>query len=191
MTNPPSFPEGAPQPGDQQPTYGQPGAPQPPYGAPGPYHPGAPYPYPGPPTPAGEPAYGGYLPPSRPSNWAGITALVVGVVALLTTVTLVGGIGLGILAVVLGFVGRYQASKGRATNGGMSLAGIILGIVSIMISILLIVVGVSLFNNLGGRDLTDCLRDAGTDAAAIQRCQDEFRDNLENRFPITLEPAPR
>ena len=118
-------------------------------------------------------------------------ALIAGVVALLAAITVVGGIALGILAVVLGFVGRSHASKGRATNGGMSLAGIILGLIAIMVSIVLIMVGVSLFNNLGGRDLTDCLRDAGTNSAAIQRCQDEFRENIENRFPITLEPAPR
>lgn len=44
------------------------------------------------------------------------------------------GIILGILALIFGIIGRGRAKRGEATNGGMALAGIILGSISILIS---------------------------------------------------------
>ncbi|MFD4295352.1 DUF4190 domain-containing protein [Rhodococcus sp. NPDC058532] len=203
MTNQPPNPDGTPE--GQPPQYGPPGSgaaypggqPQYPGGQPYPGPPpqyGQPYPgqpYPGGQVPPGGYPPGGYQPQPSPRNGAGIAALILGVLAVLGVWTIVGGIVLGVLAVILGFVGRSQFKKRRATNGGMSLAGIILGALAVIVSIVLVVVGVGIFNKVGGRDLVDCLRDAGTDSAAIERCQDEFRQNVENQLSITLTPAPR
>lgn len=185
MTNQPPNPEGTPE--GQPPQYGQQPYPGGQYGQP---YPGAQQPY------GQQPYQGGYgtpppQQPASPSNGAGIAALILGIIGILTVWTIIGGIVFGVLAVILGFIGRSLVKKQRATNGGMSLAGIILGILAVIISIVLVVVGVGIFNKVGGRDLVDCLRDAGNDSAAVQRCQDEFRENVENQFSVTLTPAPR
>lgn len=202
MTNqPPNPPEGTPPPEGQQPPY-----PGPPQGA-GPQYPGQPYPgqpYQGQPYPgqqyAGQPNQGQpYQPgqqyaaqpyqgqqPVQARNGAGIAALVLGIFSVLSVWTIIGGIVLGAAAIILGIVGRSQFKKRQATNGGVSLAGILLGIAGLIITIILIVVGVGLFFNFGGRDFTDCLRDAGNSRIAQDRCRDEFQQNIEDRFSVTF-----
>src|SRR5665213_3215703 len=49
-------------------------------------------------------------------NGLGTTALVLGVIAVVLSWTVVGGIILGVLAVVFGIVGRGRAKRGEATN---------------------------------------------------------------------------
>ncbi|AWZ04371.1 MULTISPECIES: DUF4190 domain-containing protein [unclassified Streptomyces] len=118
-----------------------PAAPQTPYGYPGqPAAPQAPYGgyqgYPGYPGQGGFPAY-----PQR-SNGFGVTALVLGIIAVVTCYL---GLLFGVPAVIFGVLGRGKAKRGEADNGGMALAGIITGAVGIAISclmIVLIVVGV-------------------------------------------------
>ncbi|MFC4604050.1 DUF4190 domain-containing protein [Rhodococcus kronopolitis] len=178
---PPQYP-GQPYPGQpQQSGQPYPGQQQQPGQYPGPSYP--PQPYPAQPYPAQPGA-------QAPQNGAGIAALIVGILALVTSWTVVGGVVLGILAVILGFVGRSQVRKQRATNGGMSLAGILLGVLAVIVSIVLVVVGVGLFNKVGGRDFVDCMRDAGSSERAQQRCVDEFQQNVEDRFSVTLETPP-
>jgi len=41
----------------------------------------------------------------------------------------------GIPAIVVGFLGMQAANEGRATNKGMSIAGIVLGVLSIVLQI--------------------------------------------------------
>lgn len=48
------------------------------------------------------------------------------------------GVLFGVPAVIFGALGRGKARRGEADNGSMALAGIILGSVSILISILMI-----------------------------------------------------
>ncbi|GAB2933212.1 hypothetical protein GCM10027047_32050 [Rhodococcus aerolatus] len=120
----------------------------------------------------------GGQPPASPRNGLGVAALVLGILAILTSFTVIGGVLLGLLAVVLGFVGRGRAKKGQATNGGVALAGIITGLVGLVLGILLVVVGVSLFNSSGGSDFISCVNDAGGDQAKVQQCTDEFSSQL-------------
>ncbi|MGW7365314.1 DUF4190 domain-containing protein [Streptomyces sp. NPDC054841] len=107
--------------------YGYPAA-----AAPGVTQPGAPgYGYPGYP---GYPGYGqgGWV--QGPANGMGITAMVLGIVAVAGFCLYGLGVVLGILALIFGFIGRGRVKRGEATNGGMALAGIILGGVGIVIS---------------------------------------------------------
>lgn len=83
---------------------------------------------------------------------------------------------------MLGFVGRSRYKKRTATNGTVSLFAIILGFVAAALSIVLVVVGVGLFNAGGGQDFTECVDRAGSDTATQQQCADEFQQNIENRF---------
>jgi hypothetical protein len=176
MTEPP---EQAPQ---------QPNPPQAPY----------PYPYPtggypgGYPPPPPQP-YGGYgyaPPPAAPRNGLGVTALVIAIVALLSSFSVVGGIVLGIAAVIIGFAGRSRAKRGEANNGGVALAGVILGFVAMIVGLAFIAIWVGVFKEVGAGDYIDCLQKAGQNQAAIQQCADQFKESVENRFSVTVTPTP-
>lgn len=92
--------------------------------------------------PYGPPSY--HQPPTGPlpmdgfrpqpmRNGLGVAALVLGILGALIGVVpflfIVAGT-LGLLAVIFGFVGRARATRRQASNGGMALAGAILGIVA-------------------------------------------------------------
>ncbi|WNG89999.1 DUF4190 domain-containing protein [Mycobacterium sp. ITM-2016-00317] len=163
--------------------------------------------YPGgyPPQPyGGYGAYGGYggysgygyppPPPAAPKNGLGTAALVLAIVGLLLCWTVVGGVLLGIAGIVLGFLARTRVKRGEATNAGVALAGIVLGAVSIVASLVIVAIyatlGVALFRDLGGGDYVDCLQRAGNDEQAAQRCADEFTQRVEESFSITVTPTP-
>jgi len=156
----------------------------------GPY-PGGPYPggpYPGGPYPGGYPPpapYGDYYPPGPPKNGMGVAALVVAIIALISSVSVVGGIVLGIVAVILGFIGRGRVKSGEANNGGVATAGIILGVISIIAGLAFIAIWVGLFKDVGAGGYIDCLQRAGEDRAAVQQCSDEFRQSMTNRLGPT------
>ena len=99
--------------------------PQPPqYGAyPGGYPPPPPPPYGGYP---GYPGYSGYPgpPQSEPKNGLGLAALILAIIGLLLCWSVAGGIVLGVVAVILGFLGRGRVKRGEADNGGVAIAGI-------------------------------------------------------------------
>ncbi|WP_405940505.1 DUF4190 domain-containing protein [Streptomyces sp. NBC_00726] len=128
-----------------QPQEGYPGTP-PQYGYPGPQAPGYGYPGAQPPQfgyPAGQaPQYGyqgypGYGNPwggPGPANGMGIAALVLGIIATAGFCMYGLGIVLGVLALIFGIIGRGRAQRGEADNGGVALAGIILGSIGIVIS---------------------------------------------------------
>ena len=84
-----------------------------------------------------------------------------------------------------------RARRGEATNGGVAIAGIVLGILSIIEAMVVIVLIVWVFNEVGGTDYVDCLSKAGSDQDAVQQCADQFQDRVENQFSVTLTtPAP-
>lgn len=126
-------------------------------------------------------AAAGYGPAApQPKNGLGIAALVFGILAVVLSWTVIGGIVLGIAAIVLGFLGRGRSKRGEATSGGISLAGLILGILGVLLSIALVAIGVSLFKSSGGDDLVNCVNKAGGDQARVQQCQRDFKDQLQN-----------
>jgi hypothetical protein len=66
----------------------------------------------------------------KPRNGPGTASWVIGVIALVASVTIVGGVILGVVAAVLGAVAHGRAKRGQATNGGAAIAGLVLGIVA-------------------------------------------------------------
>lgn len=132
---------------------------------------------------------GGYPPPAAaaPKNGLGVASLVVAIIALFSVV---GGIVLGVVAVILGFLGRGRVKRGEADNGGVAIAGIVLGLLSIVVSIVVIAIAVWGFNEVGGTDYVDCVSRAGSDQQAIQECADEFTQRVEDQFSITVTPTP-
>jgi hypothetical protein len=92
-------------------------------------------PTPPPPPPGGAPGPGG----AQPSNGLGLSSMIVGIVSI--PALCLCGLGLlsGIVAIVLGFLGKGKAARGEATNGGQALAGIITGGVAVVLGILWVI----------------------------------------------------
>lgn len=102
------------------------------------------------------PGYGAIA--AAPRNGFGIAALVLGLLALLLFWTVVGGIVFGILALIFGLLGRARAKRGEATNGGLSLAGVVLGIIGLLAAIGLVALGASLLNSPAGQNYQQCVQ---------------------------------
>lgn len=144
---------------------------QPPYGAP----PGqAPYGAPGE-QPYGSP-YGAPTAPAR--NGMGTAALVLGIVGLALSFVVIGAVP-GTLAIIFGAIGRARARRRQATNGGAALAGIITGVLSVVVAVAIVAVGVSLLKT-EFRKYQDCLDNAQT-FEQQQECRDRFRTSVEDR----------
>jgi hypothetical protein len=129
------------------------------------------------------PGYGstGYgAPAAQRRNGFGVAALVLGVLAVLSAWTVIGGIILGILAVIFGVLGRGRARRGEATNGGMSMAGIVLGVIGTLIAIALIALAVSAFNSPAGRSYRQCLAQSAGNTTLIERCMTDFSHRLRS-----------
>ncbi|MBE1546108.1 hypothetical protein GGC64_000116 [Mycobacterium sp. OAS707] len=142
--------------------------------------------YPPPPPPP----YAGYAPAVGPRNGLGVAALVVAIVGLVFCWTVAGGVILGVAAIIIGFVARGRVKRGEATNGGVAIAGIVLGFLAIIVSLVFIPIWIGMFDEMGGSNYVDCLSKAGSDEQAIQKCADEFRQHVENQFSVTLTPSP-
>lgn len=125
--------------------------------------------------PTGQPAQ-----PVRPVGGGGMatTALVLGILALVTSITVFGGVLLGLLAVIFGVIGLRRANRGLALGRGRAIAGIILGVLGILVAAALVAIGVSFLNSEEGKNLQDCLSKAGNDQTQVQQCQDEFRQKV-------------
>jgi len=101
-----------------------------------------------------------------------------------------GGIVLGVVAVILGFLGRGRVKRGEADNGGVAIAGIALGFVAIIAGLVFIPIYIGLFDSVGGTDYIDCVTRAGSDQAAVQECAEEFTRRVEDQFSVTVTPTP-
>jgi hypothetical protein len=141
---------------------------------------------------------GAETPPRGPSNGAGVAALVLGIVAVVTAVmgwlivTVPVALATAILALYLGLRGRRLASRGEATNRGQALAGVVLGSTALG---LLVAVGIAFAVSDGDR-----WGRHDDDDATIDRCINRADDREElvdclREFPrearevgITLRP---
>ena len=176
MTQPPNDPPQNPYGG--QPSGGQPPGDQPygqqPYGQ----------------DPYGQNPYGGQPYGGQPYGQQGgdlpkglaIATLVIGIFAILLCWTVVGGVLLGLLAIVLGIVASGRAKKGQAGGRGMAITGAVLGGLGLLLSVVFIAISVWFINEVGFGDLTACLEDAGDDQAKVAQCERDFEDNVNARF---------
>ena len=133
----------------------------------------------------------GYRPPAAgnaPANGIGIAALVVAGAGIVTALSVIGGVALGLVAIVLGFIGHGRAKRGKADNGGVAIAGIVLGALAIIAGIGCIFVYVGIFRTAGGGDYVDCMTQAGSDSTAQQQCTDRFREHFEKQFGSAEAP---
>lgn len=164
-----STPDQDPQGPDSQGAGATPPPEQPPYGAPNPYahppqQPGqAPYGYGQAPYGYSQPPYGyGYPQPyqaygpqsSQKALWSMILGIgsIVGATVLFCFYIL--GIGLGIPAIILGILARKEinASGGGVTGSGQATAGLVTGIIGIILNVLFIVLMIAVFATDGFGD---------------------------------------
>lgn len=117
-----------------------------------------------------QPAY-----PVAPRNGVGTAALVLGILGVLSAVVFIGGV-LGLIAVILGFVGLGRVNRREATNRGSAMAGVVLGLIALAISI---GVGAFAYSNRDTlSNLGDCLQKAGSVAAEQAVCNEQFQDSV-------------
>jgi hypothetical protein len=151
------------------------------------------YPYPNqyPPGYPPSPSYGGGPPPpAEPRNGLGIAALVLAVVGLLSVVTVFAPIALGVLAVIFGFLGHARAKRGTANNGGVAIAGIVLGGLAVVVGLAFIAIWTTVWKDVRGGDYIDCTQKAGSNHVLQQQCADQFRQSVQDRLNVTLTPPP-
>jgi hypothetical protein len=109
-----------------------------------------------------------------------ITALVLGVLALVSSWTIIGGVLLGLGAIIVGLIALTRIKQGRAEGRAMAIIGIVAAVIGLLVAIGLIVLGVSFLNSDTGQNLQDCLERAGDDEAAQTQCERDFREELQN-----------
>jgi hypothetical protein len=72
-------------------------------------------------------------PALAPANGLGTTGMVLGIVGAALCLVPVVGFLLGLLATVFGGIGLAKANRGEATNKGMAVAGLVLGIITMAV----------------------------------------------------------
>jgi uncharacterized membrane protein HdeD (DUF308 family) len=123
--------------------------------------------------------------PARRRNGAGTAALVVGIVSLVLAVLVIFAvlaIPLGIIAAILGGIGMSRARKGEADNRGHALTGLITGLLSIVVAV---VIGISFVALIADhqsdlRKFGTCMTDAGNDtdrAGCFRRLGNQLERN--------------
>lgn len=127
---------------------------------------------------AGAPAAGAVPPPYQaggrlPTSGLAIAALVLGLLSIPAGIIVVGGL-LGVLAIVFGAIAIPRIRRRQATGMGLSIGGIITGIIGTGIAIVILAIGASIAG-----DLNECLRETGGDQV---ECQRRLEDSLLNRF---------
>ena len=115
-----------------------------------------------------------------PRNGMGLAALILGIVAILTCWFVLGGL-FGLLAIVLGVLAAGRARRGRATNRGVAVSGIVTGAIGLVLSIVIVVTAGTLFVSFGGGQVVDCVQQAGGDQAKLQQCTQQVQDQLRQQ----------
>ncbi|MEU1870745.1 hypothetical protein RKD37_008355 [Streptomyces ambofaciens] len=112
-------------------------------------------------------------------NGMAIAALVLGILAVVLFWTVVGGVLLGILALVFGIIGARRARGGRAPRRTMSIFGAVLGVLGVIGSVVIIAIGASILNSDEFKDFDDCVQHADTQSER-DACADDFNEDVNN-----------
>lgn len=112
--------------------------------------------------------------PARTGNGMAVAALVLGILALLTFWTVIGGIVLGLIGLVLGILGVRRARGGRAPRRGMAITGTILSVVGALGGAAVLVAGLSFLNSDSYKSYRDCIEHADSQVEQ-QRCAQDFK----------------
>ncbi|WP_314175554.1 DUF4190 domain-containing protein [Streptomyces winkii] len=123
------------------------------------------------PGPGGDP---GMWESSRPPrNGFGVAALTLALVGALLFWTVLGGIVLGLLALIFGIVGFRRGKRGEATNGTLAAVGAVIGALALVGSSVVLAFIVSVVSSGDYDELRACAEKATTQAEQEQ-CQKDF-----------------
>jgi hypothetical protein len=129
-----------------------------------------------------DPAPPTYAAPKR--NGMGTAALVIGAISLVLAILIIFAIlafPLGLIAIILGAVGMARAKRGEADNRSHAVAGLVLGLLSIIVAFILGISFIGLLSEHQGeiREFGTCMRNADTDQERVP-CIREFGNQLED-----------
>ena len=128
-------------------------------------------------SPGQPPPYGYQQEQPRGSGLA-ITALILGIVALLSSWTVVGGLLFGFAALIVGFLASGRAKRGIAGGRALAVTGIVLGLLSLVVAgVVAFFIG-SFFTSDRVQSLRQCIEEANGDQARIEQCQQDLEDEL-------------
>ncbi|MEW1960180.1 DUF4190 domain-containing protein [Kineococcus sp. NPDC059986] len=119
---------------------------------------------------------------TKPRNGLAVVALVLGILALLTSFIFIGVV-LAIVGLILGISGRRRFKRGQATNGGTATAAVVVNVIALVASIALSVVWIfagAWFLNNGGQDYAQCVAAANGNQTAIEQCARDFQRDVTN-----------
>lgn len=139
-----------------------------------------------------QPQPGAYGEPysTRPKNGLAVVALVFGIVALLVCWIPVVGLVLAVVGLILGIVGLRRARKGLATNRGVALGAVVVGVVATVASLVATVLigwfAYTAWNN-GGAEYANCAAQAGQNEAALEQCEQQYGNEILDFFGV--DPA--
>ena len=119
-----------------------------------------------------------YVQPDTRTQGSGmaIASLVLGILALITSFTVIGGVVLGLLALIFGILVLRRNAPGR----GMAIGGIVTGAIGVVLAVILIIAGVSLLNSKSVKDLQSCVKNAGNNQTKISQCKTQYQNQVNN-----------
>jgi len=103
------------------------------------------------PPPGGAPPMGYSSPGPQQSQGLAVGALVCGIISIVSVCVWFLSIPLGIVAVILGIIGKGKAQRGEAGGQGLAKAGLILGAIGVVLSIVLHIALIAGFSFLGSK----------------------------------------
>ncbi|MFJ6698026.1 DUF4190 domain-containing protein [Streptomyces sp. NPDC091272] len=115
----------------------------------------------------------------KQGNGMAIAALVLGILAILSFWTVIGGILLGVVAVVLGIIGARKARGGQAPHRTMAIIGAVLGGLGLVASVVIIAVGASILNSDEFKGFNDCVQHAKTQSER-DACAKDYNKDMNN-----------
>jgi hypothetical protein len=129
--------------------------------------------------------YGAPPPPPGPQaprkNWIGTTAFAVAVAGLALCWSVAGGVLLGVLAIVMGVVGRGRVAHREADNRPVATSGIALGVLAVIVSLALIPAWVKFAGEVQMTTYLDCSAKAA-DRDGARRCADDLQKRIDAIF---------
>ena len=90
-----------------------------------------------------------YIPQQPKSSGMAVASMVLGIIAVVLFCFWYVSIPCAILAIILGIVARNKAKRGEADGQGMATAGLVCGIISIALALLIILLAVIGFSFFG------------------------------------------
>lgn len=112
-----------------------------------------------------------------PRNGLGVAALTLALIGAVLFWTVLGGLLLGLLAVLLGIFGARRAKRGQATNGTMAIVGAVIGALALIASSVILAIGLSVVRSDDFKTLENCVKHADTKSAQ-QKCRDDFSNSV-------------